>query len=463
MLDSTYGLRLPAIYTEWMRVISWFYFIDWQALDIPTNCFVDMQQRYVIDAVAPLMLVAVVLLTSVLYHCVRAPHRAALTAARRSSVRVTTHRVDKPPSVLREAALDGLFAGLPFALVIFFFFAGSVSARIFRVRSCKRFGFDDAAVDAADLEHFFLREDLSIRCYVSEEHARLISLMWLFVAVWPVGVLILFVCVVQPCRDSILAGRATPLTRATHFLTNDYQPHVYFWEPLELARRTILTGWLLLLDESLRFIRLLLATCISIAFLSLLVSVKPYKRPVDDFIAITSQVVLVCIFICAMLIDLFKAFETRSSLADAQAAMGFDSDVQIVWVVILLSFGMLLLQLGALFFEAIRAWHLAQAAERWSCCTIHLPTCKWELRRDYCCFLSHYKMEAASDARYIRDALQKMLRCPVFIDSSSLADLRSLFTDGVHQSDCILLLVTKGVLTRPWYASRGTLLCERGT
>ena len=57
-------------------------------------------------------------------------------------------------------------------------------------------------------------------------------------AVWPVGVLILFVCVVQPCRDSILAGKSTPLTRATHFLTNDYQPHVYFWEALELARRT---------------------------------------------------------------------------------------------------------------------------------------------------------------------------------------------------------------------------------
>ena len=63
-------------------------------------------------------------------------------------------------------------------------------------------------------------------------------------------------------------------------------------------------------------------------------------------------------------------------------------------------------------------------------------------------------MEAASDARYIRDALQKMLRCPVFLDSSSLADLRTLFTDGVHQSDCTVLLVTKNVLTRPWCACR---------
>ena len=59
-------------------------------------------------------------------------------------------------------------------------------------------------------------------------------------------------------------------------------------------------------------------------------------------------------------------------------------------------------------------------------------------------------MEAASDARYIHDMLRKMLLCPVYLDSSTLSDLRTLFTEGVHQSDCIVLLATKGVLTRPW-------------
>ena len=45
------------------------------------------------------------------------------------------------------------------------------------------------------------------------------------------------------------------------------------------------------------------------------------------------------------------------------------------------------------------------------------------------------------------------LHCPggsVFLDSSSLNDLRKLVSDGVHKSDSIVLLATKGVLTRPW-------------
>ena len=46
--------------------------------------------------------------------------------------------------------------------------------------------------------------------------------------------------------------------------------------------------------------------------------------------------------------------------------------------------------------------------------------------------------------------LRKMLRAPVFYDSSSLSDLRTIFTAGVYQSDTLLLLLTKDVLTRPW-------------
>ena len=63
---------------------------------------------------------------------------------------------------------------------------------------------------------------------------------------------------------------------------------------------------------------------------------------------------LVCIFMCAVLINLFKSFEARASLQDAQASMGFESEVQIVWIVIVLSFAMLLLQLGVIFFEGAR-------------------------------------------------------------------------------------------------------------
>lgn len=58
--------------------------------------------------------------------------------------------------------------------------------------------------------------------------------------------------------------------------------------------------------------------------------------------------------------------------------------------------------------------------------------------------------EAASDARYMHDMLRKMLKAPVFLDSSTLSDLRNLVAEGVHKSDVLLLLGTKNVLSRPW-------------
>ena len=42
-----------------------------------------------------------------------------------------------------------------------------------------------------------------------------------------------------------------------------------------------------------------------------------------------------------------------------------------------------------------------------------------------------------------------MLQADVFLDSSDLTDLRMLY-EQVHQSDVLVLLQTKGVLTRPW-------------
>lgn len=78
------------------------------------------------------------------------------------------------------------------------------------------------------------------------------------------------------------------------------------------------------------------------------------------------------------------------------------------------------------------------------------PTCRWEVRGDYVCFLSHYKAEAGTDARYLHDLLQRMLGAKVFLDSEDLSDLSALFEHGVRRSDCLVLLATTSVLTRPW-------------
>ena len=46
--------------------------------------------------------------------------------------------------------------------------------------------------------------------------------------------------------------------------------------------------------------------------------------------------------------------------------------------------------------------------------------------------------------------------------SSTLADLRKLFDEGVHTSEVLVLLLSEGLLTRPWYgraAPQNLALC----
>ena len=71
----------------------------------------------------------------------------------------------------------------------------------------------------------------------------------MFVLIWPVGMVLVYGLLLVPCRKAILAGESTSITRATGFLTSDYEPHVYFWEVVDLLRRTALSGWVLLIDE----------------------------------------------------------------------------------------------------------------------------------------------------------------------------------------------------------------------
>jgi len=58
-------------------------------------------------------------------------------------------------------------------------------------------------------------------------------------------------------------------------------------------------------------------------------------------------------------------------------------------------------------------------------------------------------MQAAGDARYIKEKLCERLQTEIFLDSDDLRDLRTLLT-SVAQTDVLLILLTKDYLTRPY-------------
>lgn len=79
-----------------------------------------------------------------------------------------------------------------------------------------------------------------------------------------------------------------------------------------------------------------------------------------------------------------------------------------------------------------------------------------DLKR-FAAFLSHYKLEAGTEARLIQQNLKAIIeKAPIdgasnhiFLDSDDLSDLRMLL-HHVIDSKCLVLLQSKGVLTRPW-------------
>jgi hypothetical protein len=74
---------------------------------------------------------------------------------------------------------------------------------------------------------------------------------------------------------------------------------------------------------------------------------------------------------------------------------------------------------------------------------------RWDLGGQYAAFMSHYKNEAAADARQVKDKLVEKLGAPVFLDSDDLMDLRNL-CHQVAMSDVLVLFQTRSLLTRPW-------------
>ena len=62
------------------------------------------------------------------------------------------------------------------------------------------------------------------------------------------------------------------------------------------------------------------------------------------------------------------------------------------------------------------------------------PSYNWKLGQGnyYCMFLSHFKEEAGSDARYLSDLLCRMTSCAAYLDSNDLVDLRTLFNEGAR-------------------------------
>lgn len=174
----------------------------------------------------------------------------------------------------------GFLQALPFVLVVSYCLVPSVSKTIFQSWSCTAYQFD-----GKDLKNIvyqsFLRKDLSVRCsefgYSNSEHDAIKRNASVLLAIWPVGMVVMYAVILLFLRNSVRSRKLTPLMRATKFLHRGYKADWFAWELVDLNRRTVLIGWVIIIFDSDRsFLRLVTALLLSIASLTLLFSTYPY-------------------------------------------------------------------------------------------------------------------------------------------------------------------------------------------
>ena len=172
----------------------------------------------------------------------------------------------------RSVIIAGLQRALPVGLGLTFLVLPSASTRIFKTFRCEPIEYSVGQVRryvyaAPELECD--SEDYSL--------ARRDAIAFLFL--WPVGCPVLYAVLLWTSRKALAKGVETRLSRATSFLSGDYKKFAYWWEPLEMCRKLLLCGWVMVIvGEGSEQGRVLMCLLITIVFLTIRLSFKPLLR-----------------------------------------------------------------------------------------------------------------------------------------------------------------------------------------
>ena len=169
-----------------------------------------------------------------------------------------------------------------------------------------------------------MRLDASVECG-TDKHESITGLAIGFIVLWPAGSLVLFTSLLIACSKPLRAKSPNALTKATAFLHREYKKTWYWWEAVELARKLVLTGFVLLIPEERAFVRLVVATLVCSFYAVVLAVVRPYKRVEDNVLAVATGLVLLLLFLATNWTTIFLGIEERSSVEDADAVLGFDN------------------------------------------------------------------------------------------------------------------------------------------
>jgi hypothetical protein len=370
------------------------------------------------------------------------------------AISMATEVITKRKAASLKAAL---IRALPYVLYLLFFTFPLVSSRAFQAFDCEEF--DDGT--------HFLRADYSLACF-DTEHGRVVSLAWAAIALYPIGVPLLYLALLLSARKAILAEQPTDLSRSLTFLHQDYEPSMFWWEMVEISKKErcplctacacmlptpaselaracvpqlFLVGVCVLIRPG-STVQLIVGFAFSLVITLFSSIAQPFQSDGHDRFSLLCNFSLVMVLFFSLVLKmgvLFEGVEESDLLSEElNASYTFDPAMLSAALMFALLASIIVASVLAVYqaYQSTRKAVRAAAAEREASIargrlTIP-PSHNWELRQGnrYCIFLSHFKEEARCDARYLSDLIKRKTGCAAYLDSNDLVDMRTLFNEG---------------------------------
>jgi hypothetical protein len=198
-------------------------------------------------------------------------------------------------------------------LVCFFTFLlyPGVTTQTFLMFNCVRIGGAE-----------YLSVDLSVRCYDSPEHQFHTGLAVAAIFVYVIGIPLVTLAVLYRNRDSI---KNRPDDIAVHMkfgqLYHGFKPRYYYFEVVDMARKLLMTGGLILLGDGTPF-QMVAGIIVCFGFVSVVLKTDPYDDTPEFLLQTTMSTQLFMTLVCGMLI-LNSSDDDESAISSILLAMFF--------------------------------------------------------------------------------------------------------------------------------------------
>jgi hypothetical protein len=243
------------------------------------------------------------------------------------------------------------------------------------------------------------------------------------------------------------------------FVMDAFDPRYLYFESVDMLRKLALVGLVLVAGRG-SIAQLASAICLSFIFFAIHLATFPYKVKADNFFRAATELHVFIVVTTALILksDLNMEVVTESAY-DYVLFFSFIAFVPVAFVVTVVSKVKTMAQVVDNGLTSVEPAEMRKRAFQLHTVGLGSDDDREQLRRyidgwkingNYGAFLSHFKAEAAAEARILKSELVRALRTDkIFLDADDLTDLTKLLEE-VKNSDVFILMLTDGVLSRPW-------------